>query len=545
MKRFITVLAVVAMLTVVFVGCSPPGGGGGKAQNAPVVFRYGLRNNWPDSKNPYTSGWAISTSVFHSINYESLLWLTPDLDIQGKLAESWTLSPDELKWTFKLRKGVKWVDGVDFTADDVIFSYKAILENQLPRLYSEVNSIIDMKKIDSHTVEFTLDKPRADYLLMFVAEIVPEHIWKVNKTKEDFMNYENAKPVGTGPFIYVEDVVDEFIRYKANDNYWGGRPNIDELIFVFFANDDTKLQALEAGEVDMTSVTAAQLDYAGKMNNISLIKVGSLSFTELGFNMWKDKASKGNPIIRDVKEIRQAMDYAINYNEIIEFAKGGLASPEKGLIPHLSTPWSYWPDAKTLREFSPQKAVQLLEKAGFTRVGADGIRSNSRGDKLSFRASIIEADYKDSALLIQKYLKDIGIEMTITFVDFGRQSDIIYEQDFDTDMYIWGWTGDYEDPGYILSIMRTEEVMERSDCCYSNPEYDKLYLEQMSIMDRAKRVEVVHKMQSILYEELPYIMLYSNVNMIALNKNWSGYVQMPTGFGGITNVRTYKNIKKN
>jgi peptide/nickel transport system substrate-binding protein len=543
MKRFITVLAALAMLTVVLVGCTPPGGE--KAQSGPVVFRYGLRNSWPDSKNPYTSSWAISTSTYHTVHYEGLMWLTPSLDIEGRLAESWTVSPDGIKWTFNLRKGVKWSDGVDFTADDVVFSYRAILDNQLPRLYGEVNSIIDIRKLDTHTVELTLDKPRADYLLMFIVEIVPEHIWNVNKTKDDFMNYENRNPVGTGAFIFVEDVVDEFVRYKANDNYWGGRPNVDELIFVFFANDDTKLQALEAGEIDLTSVTPAQIDYTKNLANVSMIEVGSLSFTELGFNMWKDPVSKGNPIIRDVKEIRQAIDYAINYDELIEFARGGLAYPEKGLIPSLSTPWSYWPDNSTLREFSPQKAVQLLERVGFNRVGADGIRSNARGDKLSFRASIIEGSYKDAALLIQRYLKDIGIEMAITFVDSGRQSDIIYEQDFDTDMYIWGWTGDYEDPSFILSIMKSDEVGERSDCFYANPEYDKLYYEQLSIMDRNRRVEVVHQMQEILYEDLPYIMLYSSVSMMAISNRCTGYVQYPAGFGNITNSRTYKNIKKN
>ena len=543
MKRVITVLVALLTLTVVFVGCKPAGGT--TTQNAPVVFKFGVRNSWPDSRNPYTSSWAISTSTFHSIHYEGLMWLTPSLDIQGRLAESWTMSPDGLKWTFNLRKGVKWSDGVDFTADDVVFSYRAIIDNQLPRLYGEVNSIIDIKKIDSHTVEFTLDKPRADYLLMFVAEIVAEHQWNVNKTKDDFLKYENPNPVGTGAFVLVEEVVDEFARYKANDNYWGGRPNVDELIFVFFANDDTKLQALEAGEIDMTSLTAAQLNYAGSLSNVSLVKFGTIRLTELGFNMWNDKASKGNPIIRDIKEIRLAIDHAINYDELIEFSKGGLANPEKGLIPHLSTPWSYWPDAGKLREFSPQKAVQLLEKAGFDRVGADGIRSNARGQKLSFRASIIESSYKDQGLLVQKYLKDIGIEMVITFVDTGRQSAIIEEQDFDTDMYIWGWTADYEDPGFMLSVMTTEQVGGRSDCYFSNAEYDRLYVEQRSMMDRDKRVQAVHRMQEIIYENAPYLILYSDINVMAVNNRCTGYVQMPAGFGGIQNIHTYKNIKKN
>jgi peptide/nickel transport system substrate-binding protein len=540
MKRFLTVLVALALLAVVFVGCKPTSG----AAKGPVVFRYGIQSTWPDSKNPYTSSWMISNTVYHYIYYETLIEQTPEMIYEGCLAESFTQSPDGLTFTFKLRKGVKWTDGADFTADDVIFSYRAILDNQLPRIYPLVNCIVNIRKIDNYTVEFILDTPRAEYTQIFVAPIVPKHIWEVNKTKDDFLKYENTNPIGTGPFVLVEEKVDEFIRYKANDNYWRVRPNIDELIFVFFANSDTKLQALEAGEIDMTAITAAQIDYAGKMNNVSLVKFGVPRLTELGFNMWKDPASKGNPLIRDVKEIRQAIDHAINYSELIEFGKGGLASPEKGLIPHLVIPWSYWPPASALREFSPQKSIQLLERVGFNRIGADGVRMNAAGQRLSFRACIIESAYKDPALLIQKYLKDIGIEMVITYVDTGRQAAILEEQDFDTDMYIWGWTAGYDSPSLLLSVMLTDQIRRRSDCWYSNPEYDRLYLEQISMMDRNRRIEIIHKMQEILYEDLPYIILFSDINIVALNDSFTGYIQFPAGSGDLQNMATYRNIRK-
>ncbi|MDR1703275.1 MAG: ABC transporter substrate-binding protein [Clostridiales bacterium] len=549
MKKVIALL-LAAMMVIGLAACGQtPAPAGDEPQqevqgsDEPVIFRYGLFNDWMDSKNPYSSSWAISTTVYHSNHYEYLVRLNPALEQEGFLAESWSVSEDGMTWTINVRQGVQWTDGEALTADDVVFSYKAVLENELPRFYSEISSITDIVAVDEYTVELTTSVPRADYINMFIMPIVPEHIWNVNETQEDFMNFFDPNLIGTGPFIFVDESVDEFVRYKANDNYWGGRPNIDELIYVFFANDDIKMQALAAGEIDITTITAAQFDSVSAMEGIETVEYGTLSFTEMGFNMWQDEASKGNPLIRDVKEIRQAIDYAINYDELIEFAKGGFANHEYGLIPSLAKPYAWTPDADTMRGFDPQKGIELLESAGFTTVDGDGIRSNDAGEKLSFRASVIEGSYRDAALLIQGYCKDIGINLDITFVDSARQSDIIYEQDFDTDIYFWGWTGDYEDPGYILSIMTTEQVGGRSDCFYSNPAYDELFNAQISMVDQEERIAAVTEMQEIIYEDCPYLLLYSNANVLAYNgENWEGFIRQPAEFGSILTMRSLANV---
>ena len=544
MKRLILMLLVVSLAFTLITSCSAKPKADVKGKE-PVVFRYGVRSQWPDSRNPYTSGWAISSTIYHVNHYESLLRLNPDLEQVGKLAESWNVDSTGTVWTIKLRPGVKWSDGQDLTANDVVFSYRAVIDNKLPRYYSETRDITEISAVDKLTVRIKTGAPRADYINMFIMEIVPEHVWNVNKTTDEFLKFYDPKLIGTGPFVFVDENIDEFVRYKANDNYWGGRPKIDELIYVFFANDDTKLQALEAGQIDVSTITAAQIDYAKNLKGITLHYYGTVSFTEMGFNMWQDPVSKGNPLIRDVKQIRQAIDYAINYDELIEFAKGGLARKEYGLIPSLAKPYAWTPDEKTMRKFSPEKARALLESAGFKNVGPDGIRSNSKGQKLNFRATVIEADYKDAALLIQKYCRDVGINFDITYVDFGRQGDIIEEQDFDTDIYFWGWTGDYEDPGFILSVVTTEQIGGRSDCWYSNPEYDKLYEMQSSIVDQKERLKVVYRMQEIIYEDCPYILLYSNKNCLAYNSDkWQGFIEYPRGIGSVLNIMSLANISR-
>ena len=543
MKKILALSLAVLMTLALITGCSKPAAS--KSSDGPIVFRYGLNSSWMDSKNPYVSTRAISSRTYHHNHYEGLMRLDPKLEHAPRLAESWTVSPDGRTWTFNLRHGVKWHDGQDFNADDVVFSYKSVLENQLYRYFAEVRDITDVTKVNDYTVNIVTRVPRADYINMFIMEIVPEHIWSVNKTKADFDSYFDPKMIGTGPWMFVEESVDEFVRYRANVNYWGGRPNVDEFIYIFFANDDTKLQALEAGSIDMTGLLASQVDYAKRLPGISLVEAGGLRLTEMGFNMWKDPRSRGNPLIRDEKRIRQAIDHAINYEELIAFAKGGLANMEYGLIPSLAKPFAWTPDSNTKREFSPQKAIALLEAAGFRNVDANGIRSNAAGQKLDFRVSCIESAYRDAALLIQRYCRDIGINMEITYVDTNRQGDIIENQDFDTDIYYWGWTGDYEDPGFILSVMTSEQIGGRSDCWYSNPEYDRLFSAQSSIMDLNERIAAVHRMQEIIYEDAPYLILYTDKTVTAYNSDkWTNLVRMPDQFGDPLNQFSYKSVTR-
>jgi len=543
MKKILALSLAVLMTLALITGCSKPAAS--KSSDGPIVFRYGLNSSWMDSKNPYVSTRAISSRTYHHNHYEGLMRLDPKLEHAPRLAESWTVSPDGRTWTFNLRHGVKWHDGQDFNADDVVFSYKSVLENQLYRYFAEVRDITDVTKVNDYTVNIVTRVPRADYINMFIMEIVPEHIWSVNKTKADFDSYFDPKMIGTGPWMFVEESVDEFVRYRANVNYWGGRPNVDEFIYIFFANDDTKLQALEAGSIDMTGLLASQVDYAKRLPGISLVEAGGLRLTEMGFNMWKDPRSRGNPLIRDEKRIRQAIDHAINYEELIAFAKGGLANMEYGLIPSLAKPFAWTPDSNTKREFSPQKAIALLEAAGFRNVDANGIRSNAAGQKLDFRVSCIESSYRDAALLIQRYCRDIGINMEITYVDTNRQGDIIENQDFDTDIYYWGWTGDYEDPGFILSVMTSEQIGGRSDCWYSNPEYDRLFSAQSSIMDLNERIAAVHRMQEIIYEDAPYLILYTDKTVTAYNSDkWTNLVRMPDQFGDPLNQFSYKSVTR-
>ena len=195
MKRKVTfLLAVVLIAAMLIVGCSgQPAQTETPAENpkteeepkesGPSVFKYGFTGWWPDSKNPYLSSYAVSTSTYHDSVYEPLMGLDQNLELTGRLAEDWEESEDGLTWTFYLRKGVKWHDGEDFTADDVVYSYKVNKEFQLPRWYSSVKDFTEVNKIDDYTVELKTEKPKAN-ILDAMCDIVPEHIFGQYDTVE-------------------------------------------------------------------------------------------------------------------------------------------------------------------------------------------------------------------------------------------------------------------------------------------------------------------------------------------------------------------------
>lgn len=556
-KTMVLITAMILCAAFLLTGCgAPPSSTDAEGEKQPAekqdgeakeaIFRYGFTGWWPDSKNPLTSGYAISTTCFHSNIYEGLMMQDENLKIVGCLATDWTTSQDGCTWTFNLRKGVKWHDGEDFNADDVVYTMNAIKDFGLSRHQGSMEGVKEVSKVDDYTVKIVTDAPKANMVDVGLIDIVPEHIFGKETNAENAQNYTNDSPIGTGPLVYVDDAEDEFVRYKTNKEYWGGAPAYDEFIFVFFTNEDTKLQALEKGEIDLCNINGTQYEYAKGMKGVSINEYASLTFQELGFNMWNDPASKGNPIIRDNKCIRQAIDYCIDYAKMIEYACGGFGVECKGLIPK-QTPWSWAPSADKARAYSPEKAMALLDANNIKDTDGDGIREMPTGEKLSFRCAVIEEDYGDIALVVQKYCKDIGIDVQLQLMDSARQSEVIsVDSGFDCDMYFWGWTGDYQDPNFILSIMTSDEIGGSSDCFWSNAEYDKMYKEQQTTVDFDARMELVHKMQELVYEECPYLILYnSESTQVYDSEQWGGFSPWPSNGGSVINHFTKVNLHLN
>ncbi len=218
----------------------------------------------PDNLNPMIGYETSALEIFH-LNYDYLVgFRASDLQPMPELATSWTHSPDGKVWTFKLREGVKWQDGEPFTADDVVFTFQTIIEDEVSNYVGYTEFIETVKAIDPLTVEFACSKPKTNMLGMPIP-ILPEHIWSKLSAAQITNTYPNDPPmIGTGPFQVVEWKRGEYVRAVANKSYWRGAPKADEVIWSLYKNQDTMAADLKSGAIQVAwDIPQAQFDRAG------------------------------------------------------------------------------------------------------------------------------------------------------------------------------------------------------------------------------------------------------------------------------------------
>lgn len=552
MKKIIALLLAVMMTMALIAACTPaappePSSDNGTVEtpkpgepvsDEPHVFRI-AHTYTPDTKNPITTHGFGSKQVFHRNVYEKLLNVDENMELCPWLAQSWEVSADNLTWVFHLRQDVTWHDGEAFNADDVVYTYETIQAMQLGLDYSALKGVVSIEKVDEYTVAITTEKPKADMISAMVY-IVPEHIFSAFTTPEEMEAFANEELVGTGPFKFDSSAKDEFCKFVVNENYYGDVPEIDELIYVYFANSDTIVQAFEKGEIDFMEVGTSQVEHVEALEYAAVHRYSNLGFIQVSFNCWTDERSNGNPLILD-PVIRKAIDYSIDKEKIIEYVRGGYATLCPTIVPAACGIWSWDPGAE-YRKYDIEKAKAVLEGAGYVDADGDGIREDAEGNKLDFRFNVVDPDYTNIALIIQAGMTAIGINTTIQPSTHSRQSEIVYNQDFDTDIIIWGW-GVKQDPSFILNAMTSAQIGQSSDCFWSNAEYDELYLQQLSTINTAERVKLVHKMQQIIYEENPYIPLFADIKIEAYRADrWTGFREYPNG-SSIFNIETIAGVK--
>jgi len=461
------------------------------------------------------------------------------------------------KWTFTLRKDAKFSDGKPLTAKDVKFTFEAVLHpgytgnrasgltelkgvKDLRAVYSAAKKDVTEKKStqeeadrktaeawekwrkdggaittpDDYTVIFQLDNPFAPLLANLTARgIMPEHVWKDSvgaKMKEAKMNRE---PVGSGRYTFVEWKAGDRIVLKANDNWWGGRPNIDQLVFRQFADRNAAMLALEKGEVDMVpGMPVEQLDHVKKdLPYIALFQYPLNSYRNIALDL-------KNPLF-EKKEVRQALAYALDKEVMVNKLFNGLNQPAWS---HASlVRWDYNPNV-TKYGFDQAKAKKMLDDLGW-KAGADGIRVKD-GKKFAFDLYYVTSYKEDSeaAQLIQARWKEIGVDVSLKGTDYNTildLSDAGNPKRNQPPAYILGWSVGSNEPD-SFSIWSC--AGDFNDISYCNQEVDSLLKQGRAEVDQAKRKEIYSKIQALLAEDQPYIWLWFKSENVGINKRVKG-----------------------
>jgi peptide/nickel transport system substrate-binding protein len=519
---------------------SPSGAPSIPAETGKVIYRVGWTGD-VDNLNPFIGYVSPSYEVWY-LTYDSLIGYDPKtlVPMQGEdstgLATDWSVSDDGLTWTFTLRQNAKWSDGEPLTANDVAWTYNIIIDNQFENFIAYTNLIEKATVIDDYTVEFTCSKPKPDMIRHWVP-ILPEHIWSKMSPKDMEKNFQNPPPiVGSGPFTCEEWKKSSYVKMVANPTWWGPKPKIDEIYFMYFTNSDTMVQDLKAGNIDgCVNLTPSQMKLFENEPDIEAKAIAIDGFNELGFNCYDSADSKAHPALRD-PNFRVALSWAVDLDKLVKTVWLDYTPPGTTIIPpnYYSDPdWHWEPPADVKYSYDPDKAEQLLDEAGYKDSDGDGVREyKGKPIELSLIARVESVMSQQEAKLIAGWFKNVGIKVRIEVMDEGALMDRQYEYTGDTftpnyDMFLWGWYLDY-DPGSMLSYFTKAQIENWSDCNWTDPEYEQLYNQQAEELDPEARKPIVDRMQEILYTQSPYIVTSYAPDFEAFNTaKWQGYIFIP------------------
>jgi peptide/nickel transport system substrate-binding protein len=432
--------------------------------------------------------------------YDSLIWVNDDGELQPALAESWEISEDGLEYIFYLREGVTFHNGEPFNADSVVFTWNRYINPDLA--WNERWRMADnVEKVDDLTVKITTTEPKP-LLLRTIAThwaiVPPGYFEEVGEI--EFGN----KPVGTGPFMFVEAVTGDQITYKANPNYWKeGYPKVETLIFRPIPESATRVAAIQTGEVDIVGRLSAEeaqslLGAAG----VQVIRYPVSRVYYIAFNNMT--TGVGQPTEDPL--VRQAMNYAVDVQAIVDALFNGYFKPSTGFVATGELGYG----AVEPFGYDPEKAIELLTEAGYPN-----------GFEMDFACPAgAYANFEEVCEAIQAYLAEVGIQTNLEIMESG------YYWDLEAAKELPPLFGDSWSEMSGEAYNRMTGALLGPDASYSSWE-DEVIISTLheigTTVDIDARKALYEELQQYMVENPPFIYLYEPVAFEAIRDHVQNY----------------------
>ncbi|MET0972885.1 MAG: ABC transporter substrate-binding protein [Thermoleophilaceae bacterium] len=510
---------------------------GGADDGKQVVFDVGDPQGI-DSMSPLI-GVTVAAYEAWNIQYATLTdKAAKDFSITPGLAKSWEGSENGKTWTYKLRPNMKWSDGKPLTAEDIAWTVNTSREEEWFNHFA-VTQNLTAKALDDTTLEIKSSVPDPKLPVMDVY-ILPKHIWG-KMSADERTKYEGTDGVGSGPFTLEEFNKGQFARFKANPNYWGGKPAVDKVVLRKYNNPDAMVAALKTGELDAAeTIPSSSFKALQKDDSIETVEGYQGAMTEIAIN-GGDGLKKPHPALLDPK-VREAIGHAIDRDTLVNRVESGFAQPLQTLSTSPDPKWTPDLGDGQIAEFDLDRANAILDEAGYEDTDGDGVREMPGGGQpLNFKY-MVRSDSVSAqpvAEFFTGWLDEIGIATTRKVVDDSQLTTIIGKGDYD--MFFWGWTP-FVDPDTMLSYFQCNQVASDpenptdyyNDANYCDPEYDKLYEQQKVELDDQKRIDIVHEMLERQAGWGVYQTLYVYPDLQAYVKDrFTGFVRQPEGNGPV------------
>ena len=463
-----------------------------------------------DGRDPHKVQAASTLRVLENV-YGKLVAIDEDLEPVGQLASDWTVSDDDLTWTFQLQEGVQFHPPVsrELTAADVVYSFERLLSEETGSPWrSNFTPISNVSADGDYTVVFEFEEPYAPFLYKLTSGgyILPEGA-------DEASDYDISKqPVGTGPFVFDENVAQARTNVTAFEEYWetgadgDALPYLDEVEFQIVPEGQARLTNLQSGTIDWAvTVPPSQASTLQGSEQVTLSNIPGTFYDYIGHNTTKAP-------LDDVK-LRQAISWAVNREAVVQGARFGYATPTQDPIP----PSSVWKDMISVEEpysQDQQRAQQLREESAYD------------GEELTIQVGQQFPAQVDIAEIVQQQLGEVGITATVKPTDFGTMISNLNEGAYD--LTIVGWSG-FVDPDDMMYLQfHSGEIFNQSN--YANDEVDQL-LEQgrREAGDREARAQYYDDAIDIISREVPYTFLEFNDELAAWRSSVKNFTHISTG----------------
>lgn len=474
MKRPAVPTALVVLLLALIVGCSTGSRvdlGGPSAGNLVAAIA-----GEPDQLDPQKTTAHFSFEVLENV-FDTLVEPDENLQMRPALAQSWTVSPDQLTWTFTLRPGVRFHDGSPLSANDVVYSYRRIMDQKLANV-DKFSAVRAVAAPDPATVVLTLRQPVPNLLTNIGGFKGMAIVQRRNVESGQIATH----PIGTGPFEFAGRKSGDSITLRANPAYWGGAPKVPGVTFRFISEPSTALSALQAGEIDWTDAIPTQR--VSQLRNDESIHLAVTPSNDYWYLALNEARAPWNDV-----RVRRAIAYGIDRTAIVQATSYGTANANQLAIPQ-GNPWY---TAYDRYRYDVAAAKKLLSEAG---VGAHGMDM------------LVTSEYPQTvtaAQIIADNLAPLGITVNIRTVDFATWLDEQNRGQFD--MLMLGWLGNLDPDDFYYAQHHSDGTSNAQK--FSDPRVDRLLDAGRVETDTRARKDDYAAAATLIADECSYIYLYN------------------------------------
>ena len=487
--------ALFAVLCLVLTACNqrPPASG---------VITVAVLSS-PNSLDPRIGSDETSQRV-HQLVFDYLLALDDKLRVTGGLATDWE-QPNPLTYIVHLRKGVRFHDGHELTADDVVHTFGSFIDPSFISPRKGAYRMLDrVEAVDPYTVRFTLKEPFGSFPIQLVMPVVPKGAGPELRDK----------PIGTGPYQFVSFAVDDHITLEAFPDYFRGAPANNGVVLKVIPDEIMRALELRKGTVDMVvnDLSPDVVHQLAEEKAVTIAEAPGTDYAYVGINM-------RDPVLTD-RRIRHALGYAIDRQAIVDHLRRGLARPAVGVLPPAS--WAFEPGVFQFPH-DPARAIALLEAAGYRDPDGDGPQPRLR---LSLKVSTNEF-IRLQAAVIQEDLKRVGIDLDVRSYEFATLYADVLKGNFQ--LFTLQWVG-VSDPDMLRRVFHSKQMPPNgfNRGYYANPDVDRLIDAAMVAESEDERRKLYGDAQRVVAEDAPYISLWYKTNIAVSGTGVEGVKLTPS-----------------